>query len=125
MFAAALLLVGCNLEPASDSRSQFIGRWTSYSTYDSLDVLDLKVNEQSDLGKSYKFDGIWEFFYYEKVLQRNAGFFTYDEAKKTIYLRSNFHNDDTLVVNNITKNILVFDERSKDGKFHEFHKATN
>ena len=122
--ALAAMAASCNLEKPSDKRTQFIGRWDSYSTYDSLDVLDQKVNETSFLGQSYKFDGIWEYFYYEKNLQRNAGFFTYDDAKKTIYLSSTFNRDDTLTVVSVDKNKLILDKRAKTGKYYEYHKSS-
>jgi|GEM_PF-1281931 hypothetical protein len=122
--AMLAVVVSCNLEKPSDTRTQFIGRWDSYSAYDSLDVLDQKVNEVSCLGHSYKFDGIWEFFYYEKNLQRNAGFFTYDDSNTTIYLASNFKQNDTLKVVSINKNMLILDKRAKTGKYYEYHKSS-
>ncbi|MCI2082317.1 MAG: hypothetical protein LKK19_05565 [Bacteroidales bacterium] len=119
----ALALTGCNLDSKIDPRDQFIGKWLGYCTYDSLDLLDEKVNPVLFTSKCiYKFDGIYEYFYYEGSLQRNAGFFDYDEGTNIIYFNSTFNKNDTLVVNTITRNVLIFDDRQWGGKFIEYHK---
>lgn len=118
-----LLASSCDLDPKSDPRDKFIGKWLAYCNYDSLDVLDLKVNPVYYKERIvYKFDGMYEYFYYEGAMQRDAGFFDYEEATGTMYMNSTLTVHDTLYVSSVNKNILVFDDRRESGKYIEYHK---